>query len=125
MESGGPEGGLYKTTNGGANWTELTRNPGLPRGLWGKIGITVSGADPNRVYALIENDSGGVFRSDDGGNTWTRTNDERKLRQRAFYYTRIYADPKEKDVVYALNVQFFKSTDGGKTFPTQLDAAAR
>ena len=120
MESGGPEGGLYKTTNGGANWTELTRNSGLPRGLWGKIGITVSGADPNRVYALIENDSGGVFRSDDGGNTWTRINDERKLRQRAFYYTRIYADPKEKDVVYALNVGFFKSTDGGKTFPRQI-----
>jgi photosystem II stability/assembly factor-like uncharacterized protein len=84
------------------------------------VGVTVSGADPNRVYALIEADSGGVFRSDDGGSTWTRTNDQRNLRQRAFYYTRIYADPKEKDVVYALNVGFFKSTDGGKTFPTQL-----
>jgi photosystem II stability/assembly factor-like uncharacterized protein len=120
MESGGSEGSLYKSTNGGASWTELTRNPGLPRGLWGKIGVSVSGADPNRVYALIEADSGGVFRSDDGGATWTRTNDQRTLRQRAFYYTRIYADPKEKDVVYALNVSFFKSTDGGKTFPIQL-----
>jgi photosystem II stability/assembly factor-like uncharacterized protein len=120
LESGGAEGGLYKTTNGGANWTELTRNAGLPKGLWGKVGVSVSGADANRVYALIEADSGGVFRSDDGGATWTRTNDQRNLRQRAFYYTRIYADPKEKDVVYALNVGFFKSTDGGKTFPTQL-----
>jgi len=120
MESGGPEGSLYKTTDGGATWTELTKNPGLPRGLWGKVGLTVSGADSNRLYALIEADSGGVFRSDDAGRTWTRTNDERKLRQRAFYYTRIYADPTEKDVVYALNVGFFKSTDGGKTFPTQI-----
>ncbi|HSL70798.1 MAG TPA: hypothetical protein VK864_11190, partial [Longimicrobiales bacterium] len=120
MESGGPEGGLYKSTDGGATWKELTKNPGLPKGLWGKIGVSVSGADPNRVYALIEADSGGVFRSDDGGNTWTRTNDERKLRQRAFYYTRIYADPKEKDVVYALNTGFYKSTDGGKTFPTSF-----
>ena len=117
MESGGPEGGLYKSTDGGATWKELTRNAGLPSGLWGKIGVSVSGADPNRVYALIEAQEGGVFRSDDGGNTWTRTNDERKLRQRAFYYTRIYADPKEKDVVYALNTGFYKSTDGGKTFP--------
>ncbi|MGH7471762.1 MAG: WD40/YVTN/BNR-like repeat-containing protein, partial [Longimicrobiales bacterium] len=120
LESGGPEGGLYKSTDGGANWRELTRNAGLPRGLWGKIGVSVSGADPNRVYALIEADSGGVFKSDDGGETWTRTNDQRSLRQRAFYYTRIYADPREKDVVYALNVSFFKSTDGGKTFPVQL-----
>ena len=120
MESGGPEGGIYKTTDGGANWTELTRNQGLPKGLWGKVGITVSGADPNRVWALIEADEGGVYRSDDGGTTWTRTNEERKLRQRAFYYTRIYADPKEKDVVYALNTGFYKSTDGGKTFPTSF-----
>jgi photosystem II stability/assembly factor-like uncharacterized protein len=120
LESGGPEGGLYKSTDGGANWRELTGNAGLPRGLWGKVGVSVSGADPSRVYALIEADSGGVFRSDDGGATWTRTNDQRNLRQRAFYYTRIYADPREKDVVYALNVSFFKSTDGGKTFPVQL-----
>ncbi|MGH7504283.1 MAG: glycosyl hydrolase, partial [Longimicrobiales bacterium] len=76
--------------------------------------------DPNRVYAIIEADSGGVFRSDDAGATWTRTNDDRNLRQRAFYYTRIYADPVEKDVVYVLNVSFYKSTDGGETFPTRI-----
>jgi photosystem II stability/assembly factor-like uncharacterized protein len=116
MESGGAGSGLFKSTNGGASWTELTRNAGLPTGVWGKVGVSVSGADANRVYAIIEANEGGVFRSDDAGQTWTRTNDERRLRQRAFYYTRIYADPKEKDVVYVLNVGFHKSTDAGKTF---------
>jgi len=120
LESGGPGGGMFKSTDGGRTWKELTKNPGLPTTIWGKSGVSVSGADPNRVYAIIEAAEGGVFRSDDGGATWTRTNDSRTLRQRAFYYTRIYADPKEKDVVYALNVGFFKSTDGGKTFDTQL-----
>ena len=120
LESGGPGGGMFKSTDGGRTWKELTKNPGLPTTIWGKSGVSVSGADPNRVYAIIEAAEGGVFRSDDGGATWTRTNDSRNLRQRAFYYTRIYADPKDKDVVYGLNVGFFKSTDGGKTFPTQL-----
>ena len=120
LESGGAGGGLFKSTNGGQSWTELTKNAGLPSGIWGKSGVSVSGADPNRVYAIIEANEGGVFRSDDGGTTWTRTNEDRRLRQRAFYYTRIYADPKEKDVVYVLNVGFHKSTDGGKTFPTAI-----
>ena len=120
MESGGPGSGLFKSTDGGKNWTELSKNSGLPTGIWGKVGVSVSGADPNRVYAIIEANDGGVFRSDDGGQSWTRTNEDRRLRQRAFYYTRIYADPKEKDVVYVLNVGFHKSTDGGKTFPTAI-----
>jgi photosystem II stability/assembly factor-like uncharacterized protein len=120
MESGGPGSGLFKSTDGGKNWTELTKNTGLPTGTWGKVGVSVSGADANRVYAIVEANDGGVFRSDDGGQTWTRTNEDRRLRQRAFYYTRIYADPKEKDVVYVLNVGFHKSTDGGKTFPTAI-----
>jgi photosystem II stability/assembly factor-like uncharacterized protein len=120
MESGGPGGGLFKSADGGTTWTELTKNPGMPTGLWGKSGVSVSGADSNRVYAIIENENGGVFVSDDAGATWTRTNEDRNLRQRAFYYTHIYADPVEKDTVYVLNVNFFKSTDGGKTFPTQI-----
>ncbi len=120
MESGGPGGGMFKSTDGGTTWSELTRNPGLPTGLWGKAGVSVSGADGNRVYAIVENENGGVFVSDDAGATWKRTNEDRNLRQRAFYYTHIYADPIEKDTVYVLNVNFFKSTDGGKTFPTQL-----
>ena len=121
LSSGGPGGGLFKSTDGGATWTELTKNAGLPTGLWGKLGVSVSGADSKRVYAIIENKAaGGVYRSDDGGATWQRTNEERKLRQRAFYYTRIYADPKEKDVVYVLNTGMYKSVDGGKTFPTSF-----
>lgn len=120
LSSGGPGSSLYKSTDGGQSWTELTHNSGLPAGIWGKVGVAVSGADPNRVYAIIEARDGGVYRSDDGGATWTRTNEERKLRQRAFYYTRIYADPKEKDVVYVLNTGMYKSSDAGKTFPTSF-----
>ncbi|MGE4065506.1 MAG: WD40/YVTN/BNR-like repeat-containing protein [Vicinamibacterales bacterium] len=120
MESGGPGSSLYKTTDGGDTWTELTKNPGLPSGLWGKVGVAVSPVDGNRVYAIVENDNGGVFVSDDGGATWRQTNDERKLRQRAFYYTHIIADTQDKDTVYVLNVQFWKSTDAGKTFPDQI-----
>jgi photosystem II stability/assembly factor-like uncharacterized protein len=120
MESGGSGGGLFKSSDGGTTWTELTKNPGMPSGLWGKSGVSVSGADSNRVYAIIENENGGVFVSDDAGATWKKTNEDRNLRQRAFYYTHIYADPVEKDTVYVLNVNFFKSSDGGKTFPTQI-----
>ena len=119
MESGGPGSGLFKSVDGGTTWTEITKNSGLPSGLWGRVGVSVSGADSNRVYAIIENDDGGVFASDDAGATWRKTNDDRNLRQRAFYYTHITADTVDKDTVYVLNVQFFKSIDGGKTFPNQ------
>lgn len=118
LSSGGPGSGLFKSTDGGASWTEISRHPGLPEGLLGKLGVSVSGADPQRVYAIVEAEDGGLFRSEDGGATWTRVNEDRNLRQRAFYYTRVYADPKDVDTVYVLNVQFHKSTDGGKTFKT-------
>ncbi len=120
MESGGPGSGLFKSTDGGSNWQEITRNPGLPGGLWGRSGISVSGADGNRVYAIIENENGGVYVSDDAGATWKAGDQDRKLRQRAFYYTHITADPVIKDRVYVLNVQFWRSDDAGKTFPTQI-----
>ena len=115
LSSGGPGSGLFKTTNGGKTWTELTSNPGLPKPLWGKVGVSVSGADSDRVYALVEAQDGGLFLSDDAGKTWKLANDNRNIRQRAFYYTRVYADPKAKDTVYILNVSFYRSTDAGKT----------
>jgi photosystem II stability/assembly factor-like uncharacterized protein len=120
MSSGGPGSGLFKSTDGGETWKEITRNPGLPKGVVGRIGVSVSPVDGSRVYAIVESDSGGVYRSDDAGATWRRTNDERKLRQRAFYYTHITADPQLKDRVYVLNVNFFRSDDGGARFDSTL-----
>ena len=96
-------------------WTEVTRNPGMPAGMVGRIGVAVSGANSNRVYALVENDNGGLFKSDDAGATWALVNDKRDIRQRAFYYTHVMADPKDADVVYMENTSIFRSTDGGKT----------
>ncbi len=116
MWGGGGSCGLFKSTDGGDTWTELTRNPGMPKGTVGKIGITVSPADPNRLWAIVEAEDGGVYRSDDAGMTWKLVNNERKLRQRAFYYSRIYADPLNKNTVYCLDVGFFKSMDGGVKF---------
>jgi len=118
LTSGGPDSGLYKTADGGDHWTEITRNPGMPQGIIGKIGVAVSGSDPNRVYAIVENENGGVFASDDAGATWKLVSEDRRLRQRAFYYSRIYADPKAKDTVYVLNTGFYKSVDGGRTYRT-------
>ncbi len=118
MSSGGPGSGLFKSTDGGDRWTEISRNPGLPKGVLGKMGISVSGADSNRVYAQIEAEDGGFFSSDDAGATWKKITDRRDLRQRAFYYTHVFADPKVKDTVYVLNVNFHKSIDGGKTWTT-------
>src|SRR3989442_14512948 len=90
----------------------------LPKkSVWGRIGVAVSPANPNRVWAIIEAEDGGVFRSDDGGKTWRKTNEERRLRQRASYYTHIYADPKNPESLYVLNTGFYRSLDGGKTFP--------
>jgi photosystem II stability/assembly factor-like uncharacterized protein len=111
---------LYKSTDAGETWSELTKNPGMPKGPVGKIGVTVSPADHNRVWAIMEANDGGLYRSDDGGDHWKMVNNERKLRQRAFYYSRVVADPKNKDGIYGLNVNFYKSTDGGVTFPKSI-----
>ena len=115
MSSGGPGSGFFKSTDGGETWSEITRNPGLPPGMIGKIGIAISGADSNRVYALVENENGGLFVTDDAGANWKLVNAARNIRQRAFYYTHVFADPTNKDVVYMQNTSLFRSTDGGKT----------
>jgi photosystem II stability/assembly factor-like uncharacterized protein len=116
LVSGGDESGLFKSTDGGATWTELSGNPGLPARPQGKIGVSVSPADSSRVYAIVEAADGGIFRSDDAGATWQRVNDSANLRQRAFYYTRIYADPVVRDRVYVLNTSFYRSDDAGATY---------
>ena len=117
MVSGGPGSGLYRSADGGTTWTQIKGN-GFPPGVLGRIGVAVS-AEPNRVYALIEADKGGLYRSDDGGEHWRLVNDDHRFRQRAWYYTHIFADPKNPDVVYILNTGSYRSIDGGKSF-TQL-----
>ncbi|MBS1793064.1 MAG: glycosyl hydrolase, partial [Acidobacteria bacterium] len=102
----------------GDTWTEITKNKGLPAGVIGKIGLAVSPVDPNRVWAMVEAKDAGLYRSDDGGETWQRTTSDPRLLQRPWYYFRVYADPQNADAVYVLNVQFHKSIDGGRTFTT-------
>ena len=114
--SGGEGSGIFKSNDGGETWRELTRNPGFPQGVLGKITVTVSGADSKRVYANVEAEKGGLYRSDDGGETWTLINNNRDLWQRAFYFLRIQADPAERETIYVLNLRLLKSTDGGQTF---------
>lgn len=115
FSSGGPGSGLYRSEDNGVTWKRLEGN-GLPEGILGKIGIAVSGADSNRVYAIIEAKEGGLYRSDDAGQHWTRVNDDGRFRQRAWYFSKVYADPKSVDTVYLLNTGLFRSVDGGKTF---------
>ncbi len=119
MSSGGPGSGMFKSTDGGTTWTELTRAPGMPQdGVVGRIGLAVSSANSDRVYALFEHENGGLFRSDNAGATWTLINDDRSIRQRAFYYTHVFADHHDADVVYIQNTSLFRSTDGGATTST-------
>ena len=121
-ESGGPSTGLFKTTDGGDSWTDITRNPGLPKGLIGKIGISISPARPGRVYAIIEANKGGVYRSDDGGLTWQMTDADPLKLEIPNSYNHITADPRDPDVVYLQILKepgFWKSTDGGETFEKQ------
>lgn len=113
--SGSEDGGIYKSMDGGDSWTKL--GGGLPTGLTGKIGITVSPAHPDRVWALIEAEpAGGVYFSENAGKSWKRINTANKLRQRAWYYTHMVADPQDPNTVYALNTGLYRSVDGGKTY---------
>jgi photosystem II stability/assembly factor-like uncharacterized protein len=116
FSSGGEGSALWKSTDGGSHWTKLSEREGFPKGTLGIIGVAVSPANPDRVWAMVEAKDGGLFRSDDAGNTWKKLNDDRSLRQRAWYYTRVYADPKDEDGVYVLNVRYHHSQDGGRTF---------
>ncbi len=116
MDSGGPGSHLWKSTDGGDNWTKITHHSGLPKGTLGIIGITVSPVNSERLWAIIEAEDGGVFRSDNAGKTWVKINENRALRQRAWYYSRIYADTQNEDIVYVCNVGFWRSKDGGKNF---------
>ena len=116
FESGGKGSGLFQSTDGGDTWTEITRNEGLPKGVLGRIGVAISPANPERVWAVVEAAEGGVYRSDDGGKKWQKTNSDNTLRQRAWYYSHIFADPKSAETVYVLNTSMWKSVDGGRKF---------
>jgi len=116
MSSGGEGSGLFRSKDGGETWEEISKFPGMPKGLLGKIGIAVSPANSNRVWAIMESPNGGLFRSENGGDSWRRVSADRNLRQRAWYYSKVIADPKNENGVYVLNVGFHKSTDGGSSF---------
>ena len=116
MESGGEGSGLWKSMDGGDSWKNISRNKGLPKDTLGILGIAVSTSNPDRLYSIIESKTGGLFRSDDAGETWMKTNSENDIRQRAWYYSKVFVDPKNENLVYVLNVNFLRSRDGGKTF---------
>ena len=116
LESGGPGSGIFKSTDGGDTWTDISDNAGLPKGIKGRIGVAVSPAKPNRVWAVIEAEESGLFRSDDGGESWQLVSEDRNLLTRPWYYNHVFADPQDPDTLYILNLAGWKSTDGGKTF---------
>lgn len=116
MESGGEGSGLYQSVDGGETWVNISANRGLPKGVWGNVNIAVSAVDPDKVFAMVENAAGGLYFSKDRGETWAKLNSDNDVRQRAWYFNRVYVDPKNDNIVYCLNVELERSLDGGKTF---------
>ncbi len=116
LESGGEGSGLWKSTDGGETWKNISTEKGLPKGTWGIVGVAVAPSNPEKIYAIIENASGGLFTSSNGGESWTLVSNDNNIRQRAWYYTKVFVDPKNENLVYAPNVGFMRSRDGGKTF---------
>jgi photosystem II stability/assembly factor-like uncharacterized protein len=116
LESGGEGSGLWKSMDGGETWKNISRNKGLPKDTLGIIGIAISDNNSDRIYAIVESQTGGLFRSEDAGETWTKVNEQNEIRQRAWYFSKITADPQNENIIYACNVSFYKSSDGGKTF---------
>jgi len=116
MESGGEGSGLFKSTDGGETWVNLTGNKGLPKGIWGIVDVSVAPSNTDKVYAMVENAAGGLYTSTDAGLTWTLTSENSDIKQRAWYFNKIFVDPKNEDLLYILNTGMMRSTDGGKTF---------
>jgi photosystem II stability/assembly factor-like uncharacterized protein len=122
MESGGEGSGMYKSVDGGETWSAISTKKGLPKGIWGIVGVAVAPSNTDKVYAIIENKDGGLYVSNDGGETWALTSSDNNIRQRAWYYTKVFVDPKNENLVYCPNVNFMVSRDGGYTFQSSNTA---